>query len=372
MIIRFLNISFLIGMLSAISCSSSRTEVIEDKKEIVKVVEKEKPIIDDKKDPIESGIPVLGHGGDSDFKTIPVPALLDEGMEWEFQEDLSDDFEYTFEPSTTKTNFGNNKWYNFYHANWPGPKPTIWKHENVSVSDGDLQIKTTRKNGEMLTFKSGSNSFTKKATRLGCVTSNKRVLYPVYVEARVKVADAFFASDIWMLSPDDTQEIDILEAYGAQNPRNGQSWFSQRAHLSHHVFIRKPFADYQPKDASTWYKDPTGEYPFWSGKWVRTGVYWKSPTHLEYYLNGKLIKTLDHIDNKDGKDGIDPLAYTSPTKDKATRTGLSKEMDIIINTEVQSWNGAKDRLPTNKEIKDVEKHTFRVDWIRIFKPTEKK
>ncbi|SNR16612.1 LamG domain-containing protein [Tenacibaculum jejuense] len=315
-------------------------------------------------------------GNDSDnaaetWMTIPVPANAGDGMTWEFQSDISDDFEYEFAGQPNLAEFGNGKWTNFYHNQWDGPGATIWKHENVTVSGGNLRLITTREPGEMKTYTSGSDTYTDKATRLGCITSTKRVKYPVYVETRVKAANAFFASDIWMLSPDDTQEIDILEAYGAQNPRNGQQWFSERFHISHHVFIRNPFQDYQPKDVSTWQK--IDGYPFVSSDWVRIGVYWKSPTHLEYYINGNLVKVMDNLDTVGGKDGIDPLGYTSPnqTADN-TRTGLNKEMDIIINAEVQNWNAAADRFPTDEEIANSpEDHVLKIDWIRVFKPVSK-
>ncbi len=305
---------------------------------------------------------------EDDWMTIPVPADAGNGMTWEFQTDISDDFEYEFAGESSLTEFGNNKWTNFYHNQWNGPGPTIWRHENVTVSGGNLRLITTREPREMKTYNSGSETYTDKATRLGCITSTKRVKYPVYVETRVKAANAFFASDIWMLSPDDTQEIDILEAYGAQNPRNEQEWFSKRFHISHHVFIRDPFQDYQPKDDSTW--QIVDGYPFPSSDWVRIGVYWKSPTYLEYYINGNLIKVMDNLDTIGSKDGIDPLGYTSPTQTSDnTRTGLNKEMDIIINAEVQNWNAAKDRFPTDEEIANSpEDHVLKVDWIRVFKP----
>lgn len=304
---------------------------------------------------------------ETNYSTIEVPANPGYRMKWEFQANSSDDFEYEYAGESQLADFGQNKWTNFYHNNWEGPGPTIWKHENASVSGGNLRLKTTRQNGEMKTYNTGTAHKTDKATRLGCVTSKTRVKYPVYVEARVKVANAFFASDVWMLSPDDTQEIDILEAYGAQNPRNEQSWFSERFHISHHVFIRDPFQDYQPKDTSTWQQ--IDGYPFTSSDWVRIGVYWKNLTRLEYYLNGELIKVMDNLDTSGGKDGIDPLNYTSPTGNPADRTGLNKEMDIIINTEVQNWNADKGRFPTDAEINDKpEEHTFKVDWIRVFKP----
>lgn len=302
------------------------------------------------------------------WKTIPVPADPGTGKKWEFQESISDDFSYDFNPSITKTEFGNGKWTNFYHNNWEGPGPTIWKPENSIVEDGELKLLATREAGENKSFTSGSESFNLAATRLGCVTSTVRVIYPVFVEAYVKIANGFIASDIWMLSPDDTQEIDILEAYGAQSTRNSQEWYSKRLHISHHVFIRDPFQDYQPKDQSTWYAGDGNT--LWSQEWLRIGVYWKSPTELEYYLNGELIKTMESLDNAGTKDGIDPNNFTSPTGSSGDRTGLSKEMDIIINAEVQNWNAAAGRMPTDAELNNTDDHTLKVDWIRIFKPVD--
>jgi len=114
-----------------------------------------------------------------------------------------------------------------------------------------------------------------------------------------------------MLSADSTQEIDVIEAYGGRGDDERSDWFARRIHLSHHVFIRDPFQDYQPNDDSTWYTRSTlhakrGE-GYWTDRFHRVGVYWRDPTHLEYYLNGKLIKTTSRLDDTEGQGGIDPL-----------------------------------------------------------------
>ena len=132
------------------------------------------------------------------------------------------------------------------------------------------------------------------------------------------------ASDVWMLSPDDTQEIDIIEAYGGD--RDGGGYGADRLHLSHHIFIRQPFKDYQPKDLGSWYKDDKGT--LWRDDFHRVGVFWKDPFTLEYYVDGELVRTVS------GKDIIDPNNYTGGT-------GLVKDMDIIINMEDQSWRAVK-------------------------------
>ncbi|MBN3520707.1 hypothetical protein JYB62_11925 [Algoriphagus lutimaris] len=54
-------------------------------------------------------------------------------------------------------------------------------------------------------------------------------------------------------------------------------------------------------------------------------------------------------------------------------------MDIIINVEDQTWRSSPESglqsetyTPTDSELANVEDHTFRVKWIRVYKPVEKK
>lgn len=297
----------------------------------------------------------------ADWDAYPVPANAGAGKTWQLQSQ-SDEFNYNFNATSNAATFGG-KWTNFYHNAWEGPGPTRWRRENTSVAGGNLQIKATRTPGENKSFKVDldqdgvAETHTTPATRAGCITSTTRVIFPVFVEARVKIANAVMASDVWLLSPDDTQEIDILEAYGGKQVRN--DWFAQRLHLSHHVFIRNPFQDYQPKDTSTWYTGPTKRY--WTDSWVRIGVNWVSPTRLEYYVDGQLVKVMDNMNTVNGKDGIDPLNYTNGA-------GLNKAMDIIINMEDQNWNAAVGRQPTNAEITNAANHTMKIDWLRVYKP----
>lgn len=294
------------------------------------------------------------------WKDLPVPADAGANMVWQFQ-DISDNFEYKAE-AENKGDLFLSKWDDFYHNNWAGPGLTEWKREHSLVADGHLQIWAARKPGS-------------KKINMGCITSKTRVLYPVYIEARAKIMNSTLASDVWLLSPDDTQEIDIVEAYGADYSESAQkdhSYFSKKIHISHHVFIRDPFQDYQPRDAGSWYSNGT----VWNQDFHTYGVYWKNPWHLEYYIDGKLVRTVT------GKDIIDPLFYTNETNpgDSSvdTRTGLSKEMDIIINTEDQTWRSSPASglqsdtyTPTDNELQNVDNHTFKVDWIRIYKPVRK-
>lgn len=317
--------------------------------------------------------------GAQDWKRYRVPADPGEGREWRLNEVVSDDFNYTHKPTTEKATL-RDKWTNrYFNGGWDGPGTTLWRHENVAVAKGKLWIRATRELGETKKFFQGADENGKPkqhvlpATRLGCITSIETVRYPVYVEAKTKAANAVLASDVWLLSEDSTQEIDIQECYGGRGDDDRADWFARRLHMSHHVFIRRPFQDYQPKDDSTWiYSDRKARRgrSYWTEKFHRVGVYWKSPTELEYYLDGELVKTTTGLDDKDGKGGIDPKGYTKDASGK--RTGLVKPMKIIINMEAQDWNAVAGRHPTDDELKRTDDHTFLVDWIRVYEPVAKK
>lgn len=340
-----------------------------------------------------------------DWTGIAVPANAGDGKEWALQEAPSDDFNYTFNAATQKTNFGNNKWYNFFHNAWDGPGTTYWKHDKVTVDGSNLVIKASR---NLSTTKMGVPGVSS-----GCITSNNKVLYPVYVESSVSVANITLASDVWLLSPDDTQEIDIIECYGGKE--NGNAFFSKYIHLSHHSFIRQPFTDYQPRDLNSWWQKTGitswGDYCWNNGarKYVRVGVNWVSPFHFEYYIDGELVRVLytnafatkvngtwyytypsmtnGVLDFENGYQKITQHAtgaqYSFETLQAASNVsqvsvidpynfqdgnGFTKEMDIIINVESQDWHVSAGRTPTDAELENPAKNTMKVDWIRVYKP----
>uniref|UniRef100_A0A540VHM3 Family 16 glycosylhydrolase n=2 Tax=Litorilinea aerophila TaxID=1204385 RepID=A0A540VHM3_9CHLR len=267
-----------------------------------------------------------------EWDIYPVPVAPGDGYRWELLP-MSDDFNYTA-PADDKGPQFTQKWQDTYHNPWTGPGLTEWQRNHSWVEGGHLVIAASRK----------PNS---KQVYAGIITSKERVIYPVYVEARAKISNLVLSSAVWMLSPDDTQEIDILEAYGSDRP--DQTWFAERVHLSHHVFIREPFQDYQPTDPGSWYYDGT----IWREDFHRYGVYWRDPWHLEYYIDGQLVRTVS------GASIIDPLNYTNGT-------GLSKAMDVIIDMEDQNWRSDNGITPTDEELADDSKRFFYVDWIRFY------
>ncbi|MDO6760878.1 carbohydrate-binding protein [Tamlana sp. 2_MG-2023] len=360
-----------------------------------------------------------------DWSGIPVPADAGAGKTWELQENVSDDFNYNFN-SSSWSNFGsNNKWYNFYHNAWDGPGYTYWKNENVTVDGSDLVINVgyTSENS-----KGGSYGVAS-----GCVTSNNKVAYPVYVESAISVANISLASCFWLLSPDDTEEIDIIENYG------GVTGYKHLTHISHHSFVRSPFTDYQPRDTNSWYPDSRVSTSYGWGDWcynnggarryMRMGVNWISPKHFEYYIDGELVRvmyynaiatkyngtwqytyfnsmnwnvngynlptnngsgytdvtvhatsstynfnTLKAASNaSNGYNVIDPAWFQGGDDNDADGNGVTieargftKELDIIINMESQSWLAGS--TPSSADLNNPAKNQMKVDWVRVYKP----
>jgi len=288
----------------------------------------------------------------------PIPVQPESGKRWQLQS-ISDDFSY-YSSYGNRPNQFSQRWKDSFINPWTGPSLTEWNPGHV-WSNGDLMAVQAHQ-------KAGSNKI-----YMGCMSSRQAFTYPLFVEAKVKLASLMASNNVWMLSADSTEEIDVMETYPSD--RSGQEWFDQRIHLSHHVFIRQPFQDYQPRDeegvAGTWYWEDSNDS--WRDGFVRVGMYWRDPWHLEYYINGKWVRTLDkmsysYLDEFGQKVSharnfniIDKYNYTNGT-------GLSKPMHLIINMEQQSWRTDLGHIPSAEELEDSNnKNIMWVDWIRVYK-----
>lgn len=274
----------------------------------------------------------VGEEPQYDWSDIPIPVSPENGHHWKLL-DISDDFRYDAEPLLKPKAFSD-RWREGFINRWKGPGLSEWTTGHAYVLNGHLAIAASRKPGT-------------NKVRVGSISSKKPIRYPVFVEARVKISNLVLASDVWMLSEDSTQEIDIIEAYGSDRP--GQEHFAHRIHLSHHVFIRDPFQDYQPTDEGSWH---VGDKP-WRNDFHRVGVYWRDPWHLEYFVNGEQVRV------SSGEPIIDPKGFTEGK-------GLNKEMYVIINMEDQNWRSDQGVTPTDAELGDFTKSIMWVDWIRAY------
>tara|TARA_R110002126_G_C10485941_1_gene502485 strand:- start:2652 stop:3881 length:1230 start_codon:yes stop_codon:yes gene_type:complete len=302
-----------------------------------------------------------------DWNGIAIPATLESGDTWVLQTDVSDDFNYSAPEANKGTTF-KSKWDDFYHNGWTGPGSTVWSRTHSSVDGSELILTATR--------------YQTNKVNAGVIHSNKTVQYPVYIEAKIKIMNSVLANGAWLLSPDDTQEIDFMEGYGATYSQSAQadlSWYAQRMHVSHHVFIRQPFQDWQPSEYAsntgnpsenpTWITRNDGNGNInWKDDYHTYGVYWKDPWHLYYFIDGV------QVTKREGKDQIDPVFFTNSgtqgDTNNDTRTGLSKAMDIIFSVEEQGWRTANSKsvVPTDSELSNTANNQFKIDWFRVYKP----
>ncbi len=411
-----------LSMLALVACSSDSEEVVRANDDVTPVNQPKEDELPEEELPVENPYDEILYDESLPYDQIPVLATIASGKTWVFQPEPSDDFNYTFEETDGRVDFGpNNKWYNFYHDLWDGPGTTYWKYDHVSVDGNDLVIRSSRRvignESEPRFNLPPKMNLPDQGVSTGSITGNNRVQWPVFVEAKVSVADMSLASDVWLLSADNKQEIDIIECWGGDE--NGNQLFSNVIHLAHHSFVRPPdFQDYQPRDLGIFYRrdgvSSWGEFHYNGGdrKYTHVGVNWISPIHLEYYIDGRIVRALYDkavatkrgnewtygyptmsngvVVDTDSSTGFQALVEHSTSssysfdKLKAASDvsevsiidpynyqdggGMGTEKDIIINVESQTWQAAAGRIPTNAELEDPEKNTMKVDWIRVFKP----
>ncbi len=276
-----------------------------------------------------------------DWKNIPVPANPGQGNVWELQDKYSDDFNYNGKNAKFRKN-----WKDAYFHNWTGPGLTQWQSNHSDVSGGNLIISASRH---------GANR-----VNCGVVTSKTKVIYPIYMEARVKASNLELSSNFWMLSEDDKREIDVLEVYGGAR----DVWFAQRMSTNFHVFERgagnRISSDYNDQNHVTL---PNNEP--WRNKFHTFGVYWKSPSEIYFYIDGKQTKNGSwEQSNMFDKD------YTKRTLDKS-KSNMDRPVFMIIDTEDHSWRSAQGIVATDADLKNPNKNKMLVDWVRTYKPVKR-
>lgn len=272
-----------------------------------------------------------------DVSFLPNPGLK---KVWKIQQKFSNEF--NFSGGKTASEFSEN-WQDRFFYVWTGAPKTVYSGSQSSITNGELVFKAKVDGQKILT---------------GCVSSKETVGYPMYLEVRAKISESSLATAVWMLSKDSWQEKDNLEAYGDKsNPS-----FGKRLHLSHHTFKRdvSPILDYQPSGwEETYYTD---NKTFLADDFHNYGVLWLDPWTIKYYVDGKLVRETP-------KDQIDPKNYTSSTGLAADRTGLNKDMHIIISAAAQPWRENQGiNYLTDPSVLSDERSTARFDYIRVFKP----
>ncbi|GLR71810.1 extracellular agarase [Agaribacter marinus] len=279
-----------------------------------------------------------------DWQDIPLPDKLNTQHNWQLVDEVSDSFNYQ-----QKSNDFNDKWHDNHIRGWKGPGATYFDSNHSAIENGKLVLSASpvpeSQQGEIIDY---GDIQSKKTIFTGFVTAKTLIKYPIYVEASLKVSKFALASNFWMLSDDDVYEIDVTETYG-DTEHNAKLMAT-----NYHIFVRDPVTNdylqdngHKPKHHKTPTQDMLNE------DYHRFGFYWKSPTHMEFYLDGSLIRTLST-----DTDLTDP-----------DNNFFNTPMRIIFDMEDHVWRAKKGITPTKEELIDPTKNRMYVDWIRAYQPT---
>ena len=196
---------------------------------------------------------------------FPQPTLQDSSRTWVYNETISDEFDGEAIDTT--------KWYD-YNPTWQGRQPSLFRRENVRVTEGKLIL--TGKREEVKDAPEGYHTFTSAA-----VQSRHKVLYGFF-EIKFRPMKSALSSAFWLYTQDSIkqEEIDIFEICGA-HPTDTVYPCTYFA-TSHYILKEKSL---QISDHAA----PKSVRP-WADQVSIAGLEWTRDS-LKWYINGQLIRS---------------------------------------------------------------------------------
>lgn len=235
------------------------------------------------------------------------------GKKWAPVNLLTDEF------NTTALN--PTKWRND-HPNWNGREPSQYKQSNVSVNNGMLQLLSDVKNADQQGNWVNSS----------CVSSQETSAeVGSYFEASVRGSDISMTSAFWLQGSG--LEIDVTENFGYTTAA-GDYYFKQRSQMLSNTHSFEGGWDNDITTSMHADMDAESDHRF-----ITYGVYWKSPTVIEMYLDGKKVNTM------------------------TPGHAFTKNQYMYFDTETFKWQG----YPTVEELQDPDRNMMYVDWVRSYK-----
>jgi agarase len=280
-----------------------------------------------------------------DWQGVPLPNHISSSSNWTLLDQFSDNFNYSGKSAEFY-----DKWHDNHIRGWKGPGATYFSAEHSKLVDGRLVLSAEsvpeRAQGEVVDY---GDFNSKKTIYTGFVTAKKTITYPIFVEASMKISSLALASNFWMLSDDDKYEIDVTETYGDTTHN------VQQMSTNYHIFKRDPVTNEYLEDYGHKAKHhKTADKALLNQDFHRFGFYWKSPTHMEFYLDGKFVRELSS-----NTDLTDPDGHF-----------FDRPMRLIFDMEDHVWRARKGITPTIKDLGDPTKNRMYVDWIRAYRPVQ--
>ena len=215
------------------------------------------------------------------------------------------------------------KWLN-YQPYWKGREPSRFEPANVSVSRGQLRLRSDTLLRDLSQVKDPTKDVW---VRSACVASAAPIAGPGYYEARVKASALSMTSSFWLQGK--YSEIDVVEEIGRslKNPDNGTLML-----MNTHYFAGGWDHD---KATPTHWRMPSGA----ADGYHVYGVWWKDKNTILFYHDGVQVGAVQ------------------------TAGEFGEPMYLFFDTEVFTWEG----LPTVEALKDKRRNTMSVDWVRAWR-----
>lgn len=258
------------------------------------------------------------------------------GKKWTKIDNLSDEF--------NGTTFDDAKWHRNPATdgfNWIGRPPGLFESDNVTVSDGNLNITVEK-------FASTKTVNGLQYTHGGAIVRSKQLAKQgQYYECRMKANKTIMSSTFWIAykhncnsGPLKKLELDIQECVGRVH--NGTATWAKDWDKT---YSSNAWRHQQPCDVSTSLQAPakTVLTEKNNSRFFVYGCWWKSPTEILFYLDGKLSHSI-----------------TNPPAD------FDLEGYITMAIETYDWNPVDESgsVFTSGSFDDL---TTKYDWVRTWK-----
>lgn len=279
----------------------------------------------------------------TDWQGVPLPSHISTTSNWMLLDQFSDSFNYSGKSAEFY-----DKWHDNHIRGWKGPGATYFSAEHSKLVDGRLVLSAESvpeiAQGKVVDY---GDFKSKKTIYTGFVTAKENIQYPIFVEASMKISGLALASNFWMLSDDDKYEIDVTETYGDTD------FHAKQMATNYHIFKRDPVTNNYLEDYGHKAKHhKTDDQALLNQGFHRFGFYWKSPKHMEFYLDGELVRTLSSE-----TDLTDPDGHF-----------FNRPMRLIFDMEDHVWRARKGITPSPEQLNDQTKNRMYVDWIRAYQP----
>jgi len=231
------------------------------------------------------------------------------------------------------------KWKRGYLNSWNDKGRTRWTSESKYVTVDNFWGGGVARIGHQ--WNDSNNT-----VNCGIISSQKDVMYPVFINANIRLANSALSSNFWLLTQSDQRrEVDVVESYAGDYGRPYQ------AAANFHMFVGSSRVDYSNKRV---YPNRSGQK--WRNQFHKFSVYWRDPWNVMFYLDNEFIG--HNFANLDLRNGIyrvnkDYWNYNEP-------------MRIILDVE-EHKNTFKDPVWRYRQgLNGVDKQ-MSVDYLHVWK-----